>query len=44
MRSFAVPDNVDPATTKAEFKDGVLQVHLTKTSRATPKAVDIKVA
>jgi HSP20 family protein len=44
MRSFAVPDNVDPTTAKAEFKDGVLQVHLAKAPRSTPKSVDVKIA
>jgi HSP20 family protein len=44
MRSFAIPDNVDPTTVKAEFKDGILQVHLTKAPRTTPKSVDVKIA
>ena len=44
MRSFVVPDNVDSSTVKAEFKDGVLQVHLTKSPKAAPKAVDVKIS
>ena len=44
MRTFAVPDNVDETKVKAEFKDGVLNVHLPKTEKAKPKAIEVKVA
>jgi HSP20 family protein len=43
MRTFSVPDNVDEAKVKAEFKDGILNVHLPKTEMAKPKAIDVKV-
>jgi HSP20 family protein len=44
LRTFTVPDNVDDAKVRAEFKDGVLNVHLPKTEKAKPKAIDVKVA
>ena len=42
-RSFTVPEDADGAKVKAEFKDGVLQVHLPKTPVAKPKAIEVKV-
>jgi HSP20 family protein len=44
VRRFALPTEVDGAHAKAEFKDGVLNVHLPKTEMAKPKAIDVKVA
>lgn len=44
MRTFTVPDNVDETKVRAEFKDGVLNVHLPKTEKAKPKAIEVKVA
>lgn len=43
-RSFAVPDNADAENVKAEFKDGVLRVHLPKNEKARPKQIEVKVA
>jgi len=43
-RSFSLPDDVSPAQVSAEFKDGVLTVHLVKTAKAKPQQVEIKVA
>lgn len=43
-RSFAVPDNADPDNVKAEFKDGLLRVHLPKNEKARPKQIEVKVA
>jgi HSP20 family protein len=43
MRRFTVPDNVDPEAIKAVFKDGMLHLHLPKTEKAKPKAIDIHV-
>jgi HSP20 family protein len=43
-RSFALPDDVDPAKIAAEFKDGVLKVRLPKSEKAHAKSVDVKVA
>jgi len=44
LRTFTVPDNVDDTKVRAEFKDGVLNVHLPKTEKAKPKAIEVKVA
>ena len=43
-RAFALPDEVDGTKVNAEFKDGVLTVHLPKTEKALPKSVEIKVS
>ena len=43
-RSFALPDDASPAKVSAEFKDGVLSVHLAKTEKARPQQVEIKAA
>jgi HSP20 family protein len=44
VRRFILPTDVDSEHTKAEFKDGVLHVHLPKTVTARPKAIEVKVA
>ena len=44
LRTFALPTHVDSGEVNAQFKDGVLTVHLPKTASATPKAIDVKVA
>ena len=43
-RSFSLPADVTPAQVSAEFKDGVLTVHLVKTAKAKPQQVEVKVA
>ena len=43
LRSFALPDAADGSKVAAEFKDGVLKVHLPKSEKAKPKAVEVKV-
>ena len=42
-RSFTLPEDADPSKVSAEFKDGVLKVRLTKSERAKPKSIDVKV-
>lgn len=44
VRQFTLPTEVEPAKIAAEFKDGMLNVHLPKTAEAKPKAVEVKVA
>lgn len=44
MRSFTLPEDADGSKVSAEYKDGVLRVHLPKSEKAKPKAVEIKVA
>ena len=42
-RSFSLPDDASPAKVSAEFKDGVLTVHLVKDEKAKPQQVEVKV-
>jgi HSP20 family protein len=43
IRTFSLPDNADGTHIRAEFKNGILQVHLPKNKDAVPKTVKIKV-
>ena len=43
VRTFSLPDVIDEDKVKAEFKDGVLNLHLPKSEKAKPKAIDVKV-
>ena len=43
LRSFTLPDEVDPGQILAEFHDGVLHVTLPKSETARPKAIEVKV-
>ena len=43
-RTFTLPENVDEAKIRADFKDGMLTMHLPKSAAAKPKAVEIKLA
>jgi HSP20 family protein len=43
MRSFALPEGAAGDKISAEFKDGVLKVHLAKSAEAKPKSIDVKV-
>jgi HSP20 family protein len=43
-RSFSLPDDASPAKVSAEFKDGVLTVHLVKDKKAKLQHVEVKVA
>lgn len=42
-RSFSIPDDAQASNVKAEFKDGVLRVHLAKSEKARPKQIEVKV-
>ena len=44
VRSFVVPDGVEADKVNAEFKDGVLKVHLPKSEKTKPKQIEVKVA
>jgi HSP20 family protein len=44
VRSFTLPDDADDSKVLAEFKDGVLKVHVTKSEAKKPKAIEVKVA
>ena len=43
-RSFTLPEGADGTKITAEFKEGVLKVHLPKAENAKPKSVTVKVA
>ena len=43
-RSFSLPDDASPGKVSAEFKDGLLTVHLAKTQKAKPQQIEVKVA
>lgn len=44
LRSFTLPAEVDETRIRAEFKDGVLNLHLPKSEKAKPKTIDVKVS
>ena len=44
VRSFSLPDVVDDAQVQAVFKEGILTLHLPKSEKAKPKAIEVKVA
>jgi HSP20 family protein len=44
LRSFTLPDDADGSKVGAEYKDGVLKVHLPKSEKAKPKTIEVKVA
>jgi HSP20 family protein len=43
VRRLSVPSDVEPGTVTADFKDGVLSVHLPKLPSAKPRAIDVQV-
>lgn len=44
VRSFSLPEDADGSKVSADYKDGVLHVHLEKSQKAKSKAIEIKVA
>ena len=42
-RSFTLPEDADSTKVTAEFRDGVLKVHLPTTPIARSKAIEVKV-
>ena len=44
MRNFSVPQNIDMERVEAEFKNGVLELHLPKAEAAKPKMIEVKAA
>lgn len=44
VRNFSLPDDASPAKVTAQFKDGVLTVHLAKTEKPKPQQIEVKVA
>lgn len=43
-RSFVLPRGIDTPAIRAEFKDGVLHVHLPRTEQARPRTIPVQVA
>ncbi|MGC5296178.1 small heat shock protein sHSP20-GI [Klebsiella pneumoniae] len=43
VRSFVLPDNVDPTKVTTSMKDGMLEVRLVKAEQAKPKQIEISV-
>ena len=43
LRTFALPENIEDTKVVAEFKNGVLDVHLPKSPKSKPTSVQIKV-
>jgi len=44
LRTFTVPIDADENKVLADFKDGMLRVHIPKTEKPRPKAIDVKVS
>jgi len=44
MRSFTLPENADGSKIAAEYNDGVLKIHLPKSEKPKPKAIEVKIA
>ena len=44
LRSFTLPEDADGSKVAAEYKDGILTVHLPKSEKAKPKSIDVKVS
>ncbi|MDC0660985.1 Hsp20/alpha crystallin family protein [Marinobacter sp. SS21] len=42
-RRFTLPDNVDPSSIAASFKDGILTLTLNKVEPQEPKAIEVEV-
>jgi HSP20 family protein len=43
-RSFGIPDDAEDGKVQAEFKDGVLRVHLAKGEKRHPKQIEVNVS
>ncbi len=43
-RSFGLPDDADDAKVNAEFKEGILRVHIAKSEKSRPKQIEVKVS
>lgn len=44
MRSFSMPDDTDPSKVVADFKDGLLQIHMPKSEAMKPKAIEVSLS
>lgn len=44
VRSFTLPETVSAEKVSADFKDGLLTVHLPKDEKAKPKSIEVKLS
>jgi HSP20 family protein len=44
VRRIGLPTNIDAARVAADYKEGVLTIHLPKTTAAAPRSVEVKIA
>ncbi len=44
VRSFTLPESIEEGGVRADYKDGVLNLHLPKSEKVKPKAIEVKVA
>lgn len=44
LRSFTLPEDADGSKVAAEYKDGILNVHLPKSENAQPTSIEVTVA
>ena len=44
IRSFTLPESMEAGSVRADFRDGVLSVHLPKFARANARLIDVKAA
>ena len=42
-RSFTLPEDVDAESVAANFKDGLLEIQITKREEALPKSIEVRV-
>ena len=43
-RSFSLPDDADSSKVNAEFKEGVLKLHIPKSELARPRQIEVKIS
>jgi len=43
-RSFSLPDAVDEQKVGAEFRNGILIIHLLKSEKAKPRSIEVKIS
>ena len=43
-RSFSLPDSVDEQKVAAEFRNGILIIHLLKSEKAKPRSIEVKIS
>lgn len=44
LRTFTLPEDADGSKISAEYKDGMLKLHLPKSEQAKKKAIEVKIA